>query len=449
LNAREQFASIAQSELGRRWKQARMDLWYYFLHRGLDLLKPGARLSFIVNSYWTASASARRLIDRLERETTIEELVLLGNAPLFPDVAGNHMIFRLRRGKVGVPCRVRNFAPDATSRGKAMRSVATINAVRTSSHSRPHIRRAASYRLAQAELFDGNRLLVHPAEPWMSRLNRLPTLGERFDVRQGMAENPPKIGPRAARNSAGRFRAGEGVFVLSDDEIESLGLSPPERELLRPYFAANDVQRYFVKPVTRQKVLYLTRRTVHSLESLPAIERHLQRFRDLLERRREVRLKKIHWWELHWPREEHIFVQPRILAAQMGREPRFAFAEHPTFVGFSTNIVFDATGRQMPLAALTGVLNSTLAKRWFERHAKRRGVHLELNGETLRRFRLPERNSNAEERLAALVLRRQSMPPRDADVDGSSHGKRLEREIDELVLQLYGIDPDQMPSRGI
>src|SRR6185503_6653749 len=57
-DSKREFDRIAHSPLGKRWRTARMDLWHYFLHRGLDLLKPGGRLSFIVNSYWTSSTAA-------------------------------------------------------------------------------------------------------------------------------------------------------------------------------------------------------------------------------------------------------------------------------------------------------------------------------------------------------------------------------------------------------
>ncbi len=65
LDAKELFDTIAKTPLGKQWRQPRMDLWYYFLHRGLDLLKPQGLLSFIVGSYWTASSSARKMIARL------------------------------------------------------------------------------------------------------------------------------------------------------------------------------------------------------------------------------------------------------------------------------------------------------------------------------------------------------------------------------------------------
>ncbi len=96
-NAKALFDKLAASEIGQRWRDARMDLWYYFLHRSLDLLRPGGVLAFIVNSYWMSSHGAGRLIDRLERETEFEEIQLLNDAPVFKSVAGRHMIFRLRK----------------------------------------------------------------------------------------------------------------------------------------------------------------------------------------------------------------------------------------------------------------------------------------------------------------------------------------------------------------
>jgi len=86
-DSKADFDRIAQSPLGR-WREPRMDLWHYFLHRGLELLKPGGRLQYIVNSYWTRATSARCLRQRVAEETTLEEVVMLGAAPLFRGVSG-------------------------------------------------------------------------------------------------------------------------------------------------------------------------------------------------------------------------------------------------------------------------------------------------------------------------------------------------------------------------
>ena len=106
------FDRIAGSPLGKRWRQARMDLWYYFLHRGLDLLRPGGRLAFVVNSYWTASSGARRLIDRLKRaneEFGITLFVIEHNMRVIMNLAEH--IYCLAHGELlaeGTPDQIQN-----------------------------------------------------------------------------------------------------------------------------------------------------------------------------------------------------------------------------------------------------------------------------------------------------------------------------------------------------
>ena len=61
-------------------------------------------------------------------------------------------------------------------------------------------------------------------------------MGEFYDTRQGMAENPPAINRRLERRFPDQFELGEGVFVLQSDEVERLNLTPAERIQLRPYY---------------------------------------------------------------------------------------------------------------------------------------------------------------------------------------------------------------------
>jgi hypothetical protein len=98
----------------------------------------------------------------------------------------------------------------------------------------------------------------------------------------------------------------------------------------------------------------------------------------------------------------------------------------------------------MPLTALLGILNSRFARLWFERHAKQRGVNLEINGETLRRFPLPPRSPESELRLADLVQLRQTSA--DQRVDDATTISKLEREIDEAVCTMYGVERQELES---
>ena len=44
-----------------------MDLWYYFAHRGLELLAEDGTLAFIVSGYWTSGCGAEKLLHQLRR----------------------------------------------------------------------------------------------------------------------------------------------------------------------------------------------------------------------------------------------------------------------------------------------------------------------------------------------------------------------------------------------
>lgn len=410
-DAKGLFDRLAATDLGRRWREARMDLWYYFVHRSLDLLRPGGILSFIVNSYWMWSRGARRLIERLAHETQFEELTLFDDVPIFPKIAGRHMIFRLSKGGNNETPRVliRRYGSDPAA--------------------------FEEYSLSHDELFEHGRIVASQPDPRQRIFSGRRALGDFFVTRQGMAENPPTINGRLVREFAGRYSAGEGVFVLHRQELERLTFLSDERALLRPYFDTSDVERYRLAPEPTHHVLYLTRATAPSLDSFPQIAAHLERFRPILERRRETRAGKIAWWHLHWPRAEEIFIRPRILAVQMGKRPQFVFAARPAFVGFSINLILAKHEDGFALPVLTAILNSELARIWFERHAKRRGVNLEINAHVLRQFPLPGRDEAVEAEIEKLVYKRQ----RDA-ID-ESQATEVEKQLDQLVAELYQSPP--------
>jgi SAM-dependent methyltransferase len=434
-NAKPLFDALAATQLGRRWREARMDLWYYFVHRSLDLLRPGGILSFIVNSYWMSSRGAGKLIERLRRDTSFEEIILLENARVFQHVAGRHMIFRLRKNGVaaarepGMPGSIaaQSLSDPPLANGSAMIALPAVCRVVTAS---------AEYAVSHDELFQPGRLVVARPDPGQAVFQNRITLGRWHDTRQGMAENPPVINRRLHREFGGRYPFGMGVFVLQSYEVERLNLCAAELALLRPYYDTSAVGRYRITDEPTHQVLYLSRATAPSLEGLTNIASHLERFRPILERRREVQAEKIRWWHLHWPRDEQIFVEPRILSVQMGKRPQFVFAARPTFVGFSINLILTKSEGAFALDVLCGILNSNLALTWFDRHAKRRGVNLEINAHLLRQFPLPGCDAEIERMIGELVRERQSVQAQ------SSQAVMLEKEIEEFVARLYAIRAD-------
>lgn len=419
-NAKPMFDRIAETPLGRTWREPRMDLWYYFVHRSLDLLKPDGMLTFIVNSYWAASSGSRRMTERLRTETTLHHVILLGDRPVFDGVAGRHLIFSLRRNHSDVRCRVLDL-----SKTPSIENVAVDDPEGD-----------AAYSLAREELFCDRAIRFDRPEPDLLCAHPCTLLGEAYEVRQGIAENPPRLSRRHCEILGDAFTAGQGVFVLTSAEVEQLGFTPVERELLRPYYRPMDLAEYALPPETDLSLLYLTKDTAPDLNGLPNIRRHLQRFRPILERRRETRLGKVAWWHLHWPRQERLFTEPRILSVQMAQRPRFAWGQRATFVGFSVNVIAETADSPFALSALCGILNSAAARQWFTRRSKKRGINLEISGGLLRTFPLPSRHVVIEKELSRLVGCRQQHVDGTPGVDSTS-AVPVDDEIDRCVESLY------------
>ncbi len=398
--AKLDLAGLEHAPLSVRWRQARMDLWHYFFHRSLDLLRPEGLLTFIVNSYWTTSAAGRPLIERLAEEATPLEFVDLAQAPVFAGVGGRHIIMQARKGVSSEPCDIFNLQPAFHSSVGDPDLWADLRNRRQANAKDLDTAPFTYHQVARDDLFSDGRIWLNPrpASPTKSSTGRVQhglRLGDLFEVRQGIAENPPRVTRKQALEQP-EYRAGEGVFVLTTDELQQLNLSAAEQHCVRPYYSAAGITRDWSPTEPTHWLLYLNRDTAPEISLLPNISRHLQRFRHLLERRRETLQGKIPWWHLHWPRESRLFEEPRILAVQMCREPLFAYVEAPTYVGFSVNLIVlkpGSTGSlisDLSLPALAAILNSHAASEWFSTHAKRRGVNLDITGSTLKNFPLPD-----------------------------------------------------------
>ena len=432
LDFAESLEEVAESPLGK-YRTARMDLWYYFVHRGIELLKPQGTLSFIVNSYWTASRSAKKLLDHIRSETVINEIFDLQRAKVFGNVDGRHMIFRLRKTHVQSTATIKSAPDDFNGDSASLLSDTSL---------------AKYSRGTQTELFSDGQLRLSRSRnsKLLRRLEELPRLSEFGEVRQGIAENPANINQRTNRRFDDRWNVGEGVFVLSNGEVASLNLTEEETSILHPYHELKDLGRYFREPSPTKQLIYSTRHTWHQLEDYPRLAEHLNRFKDIMLARRETKQGNNSWWHLHWPRDERIWLAPKILCIQMAERPSFVPALEPTYVPFSVNVFLPTQHSRDHLLFYTAVLNSRLLWDWFRDRAKQRGVGLEINGHVLKEtpIKLPDTNKPEEQTLFAKIVdaadRRLQLKVRTENAESET----IEGELDQLVCQLYGIDFDEL-----
>ncbi len=74
------------------------------------------------------------------------------------------------------------------------------------------------------------------------------------------------------------------MFVLSNEEIANLNLTPSERELLKPFYTTNELYRYNINPVNRYRIIYTdsSYKNHKSLDNYPNIKSHLDKFQSII-----------------------------------------------------------------------------------------------------------------------------------------------------------------------
>ncbi len=423
---------------GRKYRTARMDFWYYFLHRGLELLKPEGVLSFITNAYWTASSGAEKLITELRDMARLDEIFYLNKLRVFTGVSGQHMILRIT-----------NVSDQASTTIKIAQSGSTRTAEPFVSGKAPVI----EFNKTSDQLFRHGVIdLQPPAKQLLSKIDRGIPLSELGKIRQGIVENPPCINRKLNDKFDNTWQVGQGVFALCDQELASLNLPDNERQLIRDYYDLCDLDRYYIALKASRHLIYSTRKTCPAIDDYPIIREHLKQFERILECRRETRMGSNRWWHLHWPRDESLWLSPKIISLQMATRPSFVPTFEPVYVPFSVNVFVPRNTRCENVYYITAILNSRLIWKWLQHHAKRRGVGLEINGHVLARAPICEINfdrSNDRQRHARIVfLVQKTMSWNQRLRMTNSYNERtsidrqinsIEQQIDSLICELYGL----------
>ncbi|MBZ0305924.1 MAG: N-6 DNA methylase [Anaerolineae bacterium] len=434
---------IALTAFGKKYRTARMDLWYYFVHRSLELLKHSGQLGFIVNAYWLNSTGSKKLISILRDQAYIEEIFFFSHLKVFENVSGSHMTIL-----------VKNHQSNAST------SIRLVD-IRTEETAESFVRGISKVDVFKKEpdqLFSGNQIDIQPpSDELLSKIERYVPLNKVGKIRQGIAENPASINRKTNESYNNRWKRGQGVFTLKSDELASLDIPKAEQRILRPYFDLSDIGRYYIANTPSLHLIYSTRQTCPIIDEYPAIRKHLEQFRPIMENRRETRKGSNSWWHLHWPRDEELWKADKIIVLQMAERPSCVPVFHPAYVPFSTNVFVPYKGTSENLTYFAGILNSKLIWKWYKHHAKGRGIGLEINGHILENT--PVRTINFDdpadkarhERMVKLVetmldLHRQLPQAANAAARDAIQAAitTTDREIDRLVYDLYGLTDDEI-----
>ncbi len=421
---KELFRPIRNTSLIGEFYEGKMDYWYFFCHLGITFLKEGGEISFIVPHYWPTAEGAKRLIQRIVKETKIEELFDFNEYKVFKESApGQHnMVFRFKKTKeLGYPVVSRiidlRITEDKLKEAFEEKEVAEVE-------------RFIAGR--QDRLLDSSgKLYFSPKQVTnvcdIIQENTDIRLGGRegiCDINQGIVSGPDQINSKILKKillSEGvldpteeqimaleqklKLKRHDEVFVISHKTLDKLRLNKKEKGVIRPFFWASDIEPYFTDPQHESYIIYSTKDTIENIEDFPNLRSHLKRFKSVTELRRETKEGKNKWFHLHWPRRTKIFESLKIIGVRQTDIPTFAYVEIPYYVSMACNIITkkEDAPKKVSLQAITAVLNSQLAHFWFYHRGKRKGELLQIDGKPLEDFPIRIPNTAIAQKLELLA----------------------------------------------
>jgi len=455
---KEIFRQLKVTPFGNRYYESKMDIFYFFIELGIDLLKPDSYLGFIVQQYWVSRAHASKLRKKVFEETTPLTLVDLDEYQVFQDAPGQHnMIIVLKKSK----------AEDAHS---------TILQLKDTNLSEQDITKALASEIQEQNIFSVSTMetsqlynldtdKVYVIEDTISQiLNKLTDNSFNIDnkeIQQGVVTPQHFLTPQALLNldKPNDHKAGEGIFVLSKLELSRFKLTENETALVRPFHHAEEIDAYYYNPEITNYLIYTPLETAKDIESnpkkYPNIRSHLNEYQPVITSDRKP-------YGIHRARQPEWFEDTKkIVCVRKTRYPKFVIVPEAWYGDQAVLIIRLTETKHVSPEVLTAVLNSKVAH-FYLFQQKRQGNQLQVDKEVLLHFPLPKdllttRNKDINSELSRLskqvVTQRKKLDSAKSsgtDIFGEKTRKlgtdiaRLKNEIDNLVYKLYDLNKSEI-----
>ena len=199
-------------------------------------------------------------------------------------------------------------------------------------------------------------------------------------------------------------------------------------------YETENVDRYYFDSKNNKELIYLTQEIKEI--SYPNIIKHLLKFKEIMEERRENIKGSRKFYNLHWAREERFFKKgEKILSIRKCPEyPIFSYTEEESYVMLSFNVI---KTDKINMKYLTGFLNSKLVAFWLKHMGKMQGSNYQIDKEPLMNIPIKIADENSENKIIDLVDEIIELKKLNKDTQD------LEEKIDEMVYDLYGLTEDE------
>lgn len=411
------------TEFMGEYSTGRTDLYLAFLRLSLEALKPGGYGLFVLPHSFLLGNNARRMRKLISETCWIRCIADLSAIRVFQQT-DSYVILLVFQKK---PDTLQAAPPAMIIKcqdlvGRALQDALLGRRLESSFYS--------IYDVQQDTFQSAEWLVLPPTESAITRkLDALPSLGDFLHIHQGV------------------ITGDDEVFIVSADQVPK-----GERAIFVSFLADRDMQPYTVPERTSRYVFYpyADGRKIDEAnlrKEFPDTWRYLSSHKKRLSARTALAKYNKAWWEPMWPRPPEVMMRAKIISPHLVLVPRFSLDRKGQYAISRSPLLYPkGTGAEDDLLKFfVAVLNSTVCYWYIATHSHTyRSGYVMLEPKTLRKTPVPDPakvSPQLRRDLIGLAAKRLSMSKTDT--------LAIERQIDELVTELYGLSARERGALGM
>ena len=434
---KEIFQEVKKYHLGNFYL-GKMDYFYFFFHLALNLGKQNSSVAFITTNYYLTATGARKLRQDFKQRACIKNLINFNELKIFESALGQHNIVTILKKEVDKSI----IANNCITQRVGLATPQILLQILDGNDKQTHY-----FQTVQTDLFDGDEFYIRLSgsssnkhDPIQIILNKIKSinmpLGVICHVNQGIVTGADKVSQKHLDKFKIKAKAGEGIYILSNKEVNVLNLTGIEKNILKPWFKNSDINRWNTKKFSTSFLINADKR-LKNLDNNNIVN-HLLKFKKILDK------STCNSPYLHRPRDID-FYGPKIIVPQRSSINTFGYNEISWFA--SADVYFiTQNDKSVLLKYVLALLNSKLYYVWLYHRGKRKGETLELYYKPLSEIPIKKISEGEQKPFVVLVdqileiTSTENYDPKNPPQEQ----KLLEAKIDQMVYKLYGLTPEEI-----
>jgi adenine-specific DNA-methyltransferase len=361
------FEIINNTKFGKKYHMGRMDLFYYFFHKSIDIANDNGIISFITTNYYITADGGEKLRTDFSQRANLFKIVNFNDMSIFETAKGQHNMLTFLRKKAPKNDDITYVLDCNLHYNKTLNEILSIN-------------QSDYQQITKNMLFDTDknyiRIVIDEHQDIKDSIlqkviKNSQKLEDICNVNQGAITGVDKIKESHILKYGNQFKKGEGVFVITKSEAINNNLL--DSNLIKPWFKNSDIKRYFVNNENVYYVIYSKDDKIFSKEN-ENVYNYLYKYKKIL----EDRDSEYPWYLLDRPRNEKIFESPKIICPQRSLKNCFGYCSTPWYSSADVYYITNKDNFNISLKYVIALLNSKLYYYWFFYQGKRKGKMLEL-----------------------------------------------------------------------